>query len=126
MLTPHYLSFHVKQIWGSMDLLFRKDCHLLSDFSSKFQSSVTIFHPLTNICSLRSSIGLHPSVIGTCRLKILYWARGSLRACVHGPAHSSGPLKCGWIVACVLLHAETSDPLLSIIWWPSGLHGNSP
>lgn len=92
--------------------------------SSKFQSLMTIIHPSTNISSLESSTGLHPSVIGTCRFKILYWVQGSLGACVHDLAHSSGPLNCGWIAAYVLLHAF--DPLLSRIWQPSSLHVYSP
>jgi hypothetical protein len=75
---------------------------------------MTIFQPSTNIGSLESSSNIYPSVIGTCRLKILYWVEGSLGARVHGHAHSSGPLNCGWIAACVLLHVF--DPLLSRVW----------
>ena len=62
---------------------------------------------------------------GICRLKILKCVHGTLAAYVHGLSYSNGQPKCGWMAACVKLHANTSDPLLSRIWWTSGLHGNS-
>ena len=44
MLTQHYLSFLVKKSWEIIDLQCCNYCHLLGKCSSKFQSSMTIFH----------------------------------------------------------------------------------
>ena len=44
MLTQHNLSFFVKTIWGIIYLQYCNKCHLPSDFSSKFQASMTTLH----------------------------------------------------------------------------------
>ena len=62
MLTQHYLSFLVI-IWWIIDLHYHKYYHLLSNISSKFQSSMTIFHHklLTREGIILVNVRTHPS-----------------------------------------------------------------
>ena len=60
MLTQHSLSFLVN-FGGIIDLQFCNYCHLQFDFSSQFQSSMTIFHHKILTKEGRANGRTHPS-----------------------------------------------------------------